>query len=270
MFSFMAAFAAFTLACMAPSAQDADLPSADEIVQNVNGRDDGTSLTRTLSITLTDKRGKTRDQVSVAFRKYFDGEKHSAIFYTEPANLKDTAFLTYDYDDYAKSDDQWLYLPELRRVRRISSSNRGDYYLGTDFTYEDMKLDTRLSRADYNWKTTGTEEVNGHKCFVIEGEPKSEEIAKELGYGKYQAWVDPETWLVHQTVVWDENLNQLKTVSWRGWQQVDGLWAVTSMTAENHKTGHTTLFTFSDIDYATEISDDVFTERGIMRGAPHR
>src|SRR5690606_12068544 len=110
----------------------------------------------------------------------------STIFYTAPANIQDMAFLTYDYPDDGKDDDQWLYLPELRRDRRISSSNRGDYYLGTDFTYEDMKLDTRLSADDYSWTALPMAEVDGVSCYVVEGTPVDENTADELGYGKYR------------------------------------------------------------------------------------
>lgn len=251
-------------------AQDAELPSADEIVDAVNSRDDGASLTRTMHITMTDRRGKTREQTAKAFRKYYGDEKRSTIFYVEPANIKDTAFLTYDYYGTEKDDDQWLYLPELRRVRRISSSNRGDYYLGTDFTYEDIKLDTRLGVEDYNWTTIGTENLEGHGCFVIEGIPVDKETAEELGYGKHRVWVDRDAWIVRQNQLWDVNGNELKTVSWQDWQEFDGIWSVGTMIAENHKTGHKTVFSFSDIDYATEIPDDTFTERALTRGVSLR
>lgn len=248
------------------TAQDGDLPSGDEIVQNVNARDDGTNLTREMKVTMTDKRGKTRVQLTKTFRRYFEGEKRSAIFYVEPANIKDTGFLTYDYLGGDKEDDQWLYIPELRRVRRISSSNRGDYYLGTDMTYEDMKLDTRLSTDDYNWTTLKTEEVNGKPCYVIEGIPVDEDTAEELGYGRYRVHVDAQTWLQHKTEAWDVNGNALKTIVLEGWKQVDGVWVVSKSTATNHKTKHSTIFEFTGQDVTTEIPEDMFTERALKRG----
>lgn len=257
---------ALSIAASESSAESVETLSGDEIVQAVNDRNDGKYLSRDMNITLTDKRGKTRTQDTRTFRRYYDGEKRSTIFYVAPANIKDTAFLTFDYFDEGKDDDQWLYLPELRRVRRISSSNRGDYYLGTDFTYEDMKLDTRLSPDDYAWKSLPMEVVNGVECYVIEGIPVDEKTADELGYGRYRAYVDPEKWVQHRTELWDVNDNKLKTVGWEGWEQIDGVWMVKTMTAVNHKTEHSTVFTFTAIDAATEIPDDMFTEGALRRG----
>lgn len=264
----LAALLVASLLSVTVAAQDA--PTADDVVRAVNTRNDGESLTRTINIVMTDKRGKTREQTAAAYRKYFGSDKKSTIFYLEPANIKDTAFLTFDYADAAQDDDQWLYIPELRRVRRISSSNRGDYYLGTDFTYEDMKLDTRLSADDYNWSYIGTEQVDGNDCHVIEGIPVSEETAEELGYGKYKAFVDSEFSFVRKTEIWDVNGNKLKTVLSSDWQQIDDIWAAGKSTAENHKTEHKTVFTFTDIDYASDLDDDLFTEQALKRGAPRR
>ncbi len=162
--------------------QDGELPSGEEIADRINARDDGEFLTRDMKITMKDKSGKTREQLTHTYRRYYGKEKRAVIFYVDPANVKDTGFLTYDYPDSGKEDDQWLYLPALRRVRRISSSNRGDYYLGTDLTYEDIKLDTRISR-EFDWITLGMGDVKGTKCYHIEGTPKSKEIAEELGVG---------------------------------------------------------------------------------------
>ena len=243
-----------------------NLPNGEELVKKLNERDDGVSLTRVMTIEMTDKRGKTRKQVTKTFRKYYGEEKRSAIFYVEPANIKDTAFLTYDYPVGAQEDDQWLYIPELRRVRRISASNRGDYYLGTDFTYEDMKLDTRLSESDYIWTTTGEAKVNGHSCYIVEGIPVDEKTAEELGYSKYVAYIDPETAFQRKSEVWDVNGNKLKTIFSEEWRKIQGIWSGIRMRAQNHKTGHSTIFTFSEIDYKIDIEDEMFTERALKRG----
>lgn len=247
-------------------AQDQGTPTGEELVRKVNERDDGVSLTRMMTIEMIDKRGKTRKQVTKTFRKYYGEEKRSAIFYVEPANIKDTAFLTYDYPAGAKEDDQWLYIPELRRVRRISASNRGDYYLGTDFTYEDMKLDTRMSEEDYTWTATGQAEIDGHTCYVVEGIPVDKKTSEELGYSKYVGYIDSEIWIPRKIETWDVNGNKLKTIFVEELNEIQGIWSTLSMRAQNHKSGHSTLFTFSEIDYETDIEDEMFTERALKRG----
>lgn len=247
------------------AAQDA-LPAGDELVAKVNARNDGETLVRKMKITMTDKRDKSREQLTKTFRKYYDGEKRSTIFYLEPANIRDTSFLTYDYYIADKEDDQWLYLPEVRRVRRISSSNRGGYYLGTDMTYEDMKLDTRISTTDYDYTVQGKESIDGNDCFVLEGIPKDKKIAEELGYGKLRAYIDTERLIQHKTEMWDVNGNPLKTVLWQGWHEVNGIWVVQTMRATNTKTEHSTTFEFTEIEVDVDVDDDMFTEQALKRG----
>ncbi len=249
--------------------QDSEGLSGQEIVDRVNARNDGEVLTRDMRITMKDESGKTRVQNTHTYRRYYGEEKRAVIFYTDPANVKDTGFLTYDYPEAEKEDDQWLYLPALRRVRRISSSNRGDYYLGTDLTYEDIKLDTRLS-GEMNWERVGEEDIDGVQCIIIEATPKTPEIAQELGYSRYRAWVDPQIWMNRRTTAWDTNGNHLKTVFWEDFTEIDGIWSVQRMFTENHKTGHTTLMEFSNIDFTTPIEDDKFTERALKRGVRGR
>jgi outer membrane lipoprotein-sorting protein len=187
------------------------------------------------------------------------------MFYESPASVKGTGFLTYDYPEPEREDDQWLYLPALRKVRRISASARGDYFLGTDFTYEDIKKQGKLSSEDFVWKTLGRESVNGCECYVLEGAPVSEKIAKELGYGRVKSWVDPEIWMSRKLEAWDVNGNPLKVVEFDDIRPVSEIWTTHRIDVRNHKTGHSTAFRFSDVDYRTAVPDDVFTERALRR-----
>jgi len=249
-----------------PSLLAAELPDGDQIASNINARDEGHSVIRTLTMEMTDKRGKQRIRKTRGFRKYFGDEKRTAIYYLSPKNIKDTAFMIYDYADMAIDDDQWLYLPAMRKVRRISASDRGDYFLGTDFTYEDIKQESKVSIADYTRKTIGKEMVDGHQTFIVESTPVDKATAKELGYSKVIQWVDAEIWIVRKAEFAGLRNRPLKTIYTRAIKQVQGIWSAHLIEAENHKTRHTTKFIFSDIDYQTEISDDLFTERALRRG----
>lgn len=174
--------------------------------------------------------------------------------------------MIFDYSDPDRDDDQWLYLPAARKVRRISSADRGDYFLGTDFTYDDMKNETKVSATDYNHTTIGQEDVDGHPCYIVEGIPVDDETAKELGYGKTRAWIDADIWMVRKGEFWDIRGNPLKTMQSQDIREIDGVWTPHELTVKNHKTGHTTHFKFSDVDYETPVEDDVFTERALVRG----
>ncbi|MEH6472758.1 MAG: outer membrane lipoprotein-sorting protein, partial [Halopseudomonas sp.] len=160
------------------NSEGAALPSATYVVANINAVDEGEHVIRKLDMTLTDKRGKVRQRDTVAYRKYFGDEKRSVLFYQQPSNVKGTGFLTYDYADNAKDDDQWLYLPALRKVRRISASDRGDYFLGTDLTYEDMKLEGKLQPADWAYRVLTEVTRDGAALLQVEGVPHTKAIAK--------------------------------------------------------------------------------------------
>lgn len=242
------------------------LPDGDEIARRINARDEGLAVSREVTMEMTDRRGKTRSRETRTFRKYFGAQKRTVIFYLEPRNVKDTAFLTYDYPEVDRDDDQWLYLPAMRKVRRISASDRGDYFLGTDLSYEDIKLETRVDMDDYTRRTVGEDQVDGHPCILVEALPVDAQTAKELGYGRVEQCVDSEIWFVRRARFWDPQGNPLKTTYFRDIHQVQGIWTQHLIEVENHKTGHRTRFSFREVDYQSPIGDRLFTQNALRRG----
>ncbi len=253
-------------AILIPSLSTAELPNGDEIAQKINARDEGIAVARLLKMEMTDRHGKVRIRETRAFRKYFGNEKRTAIYYLKPKNIKDTAFLTYDYAEKEKDDDQWLYLPAMRKVRRISASDRGDYFLGTDLSYEDIKLETRVSSEDYTRKTLAENEVDGFHCFLIEEQAIDDETANELGYLKRESCVDDKIWIVRKSVIWDLQNKLLKTIYFKDISEVQGIWTAHLIEVQNHKTGHQTRFVFSDVRYNEEVNDRIFTQNAMKRG----
>lgn len=243
------------------------LPSGEWIVNKVNGMDDGHQVTRKLKMTLIDRRGKQRVRNTLGYRKYFGDDKRTVLFYLSPTNVEDTGFLTYDYPAQALTeDDQWLYLPALRKVRRISASDRGDYFLGTDFTYEDIKKEGKLDPNDYFYETQEQQSLHGRDTYRLTATPVNDTIARELGYSKVELWVDQQSWLVVKANYWDVRNNRLKTLIADDIRNIDGIWTRHKMTMSNHKTGHTSEFIFSDVDYQSAVKDSLFTKRSLSRG----
>jgi hypothetical protein len=259
---------ALTLMALPGVANAVETPalSADAIVARVNQADDGGFVTRKLAMQMVDRRGKVRDRKTVSYRKYFGEEKRTVLFYEAPANIRDTAFMTWDYPDHAVDDDQWLYLPALRKVRRISASDRGDYFLGTDFTYEDIKLEGKLEPEDFDFSLLGEEEINGTVTFKLASVPKTPDIARELGYGRTEFWVDPANWMVVRAEFWDPKDKPLKSLVISDIRQVDGIWTRHQLEVTNHQTGHLSRFTFSEVDYQSEVRDSMFSRRTLSRG----
>lgn len=252
-------------------AHAATTEEAGDIVNKVNSVDDGKQVTRKLTMTMIDKRGKTRVRETQAYRKYYDQEKRTVLFYKKPTNVKGTAFLTFDYKDTAKDDDQWLYLPAMRKVRRISASDRGDYFLGTDFTYEDIMLEGKLELTDYDFSVMRSEKVTfeSNESFdtvVLQGTPKNKSIAKDLGYARTVIWIDTATWVVVKADYWNLKDKPLKTLVITDIRKVDNIITRHVLTIDNHKTGHKTIFQFSDVNYTSTVKDSLFTKRALKQG----
>jgi hypothetical protein len=246
--------------------EDGPWPSGVEIAQRINARDDGTTVAQTVIMELIDRRGNRRLREPRGFRKDHEAVRRTVIFFQRPKNVKGTAFLTFDYPERDRDDDQWLYLPALRKVRRISAADRGSYFLGTDFTYEDIKQGTKVGVADYSWKTVGEEVVDGRGCYVVEAIPVSQKVAKELGYGRARLWVDPQIWMARKGEFWDVRGNPLKSVFTQEIRQVQGIWTTHRFEAHNHKTGHRSIFKVQEVDYQGAVDDELFTQRALQRG----
>jgi uncharacterized protein len=255
------------LGAMVAAAARTDTPvDAHAIMRAVDARHEGETQRSRIRFELTDRRGKTRTQETVALRKYYGRDKRQVLFFLEPSNVRNTAFLTYDYADPARDDDQWLYLPALRKSRRISASNRGDYFLGTDLTYEDLKRQGKVSLEDWTFEQAGTEEVDGRLTVVIEGDPVSPAVAEELGYGRARWHVDTGNQTIVKIENWDIQGNRLKTATFSDIRQVKGIWTTHGIRVENHKTGHRTHLSISDVDYDVELDDGIFEEAALRRG----
>ncbi len=245
-------------------AQAADAPTGLEVMQAVDHREDGDDLKQNMTQILLDRNGNQRVRHMIAFRKDYGEDSKRIIFFTEPANIRDTALLTFDYDDPNKDDDQWLYLPALKKVRRISSSDRGDYFMGTDFTFEDMKQTPELE--DYHWKLLGDAVVDGHQCWKVEGTPASEDIMRELGYSKMIQYVRKDNDFTIQVDYWDQAGRELKHLHIVDMQQIQGIWSASKIEMNNIQSQHKTILELSNQVYNTALKDRLFTQRTLKRG----
>ena len=261
-----AVLAVSALLLAAPAMGQDEAMTGLEIMQEVDARDDGAQVTRSFRLELVDRRGNSRIEETVGYRKYFGEDKRTIIFYTDPTNVRGTGFLTFDYADPSIDDDQWLYLPALRKVRRISASDRGDYFLGTDFTYEEIKKEQKVELTDYTFAAAGEEMVDGIRTVVVEGAPVDDDIADELGYSRVVWRVDPEIWMSRVSDYYDVNGNHLKTITLEEVETIDGIVTATQVYVQNHKTGHSTRLSFSDVDYSSDVANTLFSQARLRRG----
>jgi hypothetical protein len=240
--------------------------TALEIIQQVNDRDEGEHLTRDMNIELIDRHGNKRVQKTKTFRQFFGSTKKTVIFYTDPSNIKDTAFLTWDFQELDRDDEQWLYLPAFRKVRRVSASDSGDYFLGTDFTYEEIKKESKISEENYTFSLLGEERLNDRAVWVIEAIPVDNSVVEIYGFSKVLLKVDQEILMPRHTSYWDESGNYLKKVEIPKVKKIDGIWSIEEIHVSNEKTGHTTIMKFANADYQTPIAKRLFQSNTLTRG----
>jgi outer membrane lipoprotein-sorting protein len=185
-----------------------------------------------------------------------DGDKSLSIF-DQPADVKGTAFLTHSHT--GKPDDQWLYLPALKRVKRISSKSKSGPFMGSEFAYEDI---SSQEVDKYTYKYLRDEDLDGRKTFVVEQYP----TYKHSGYTRRIAWIDQERYVPLQVEFYDRKNAHLKTLKMTDYQQYLGqYWRAGDMYMANHQTGKTTLLSWSNYKFRTGLSDADFRKNVLKR-----
>ena len=242
--------------------------TAQEVAAAVANRAEAQQTTRTIQMTLTDKRGRVRQRQAVVFRASDEDAKLTRITYLEPKRVRELTFLSRDHQALNKNDERWLYIPAAGKTRRIPASDRGDYFLGTDFTFEDMQSDFKFNLEDYSFTLLGSEQAADDTIYVIQGKPVDKSTAKQLGYGGFTARISARTWFPEQIDFVDPKNNSLKTITIDGLRQVNGIWTPSTVEATHHITGHTTQFDYISINHNIEAAVDLFAPANLTRGLP--
>ena len=243
----------------------ADDAKAREIMTKVDARDDGKSLEEDMLMVLIDKNGKKRVRNLHTYSKDFGEDEHKIMFFKSPADVKNTSFLTFDYNDANKDDDQWLYLPALKKVKRIPSSDKSSSFMGSDFSYFDM---TDRNLEDFDFKLLKETKVRGHKAWMIEAKPRTKKVVKESGYTKTVAIVRQDNFVVVRAINFMRN-GKKKYLDIKKMHKLNGVWLpdeMTMTTKKGKRVTHKTLLKFSHIKLNTNIADSMFTTRRLEKG----
>ena len=243
----------------------ADDPKARAIMEKVDARDDGKTIEQDMYMILIDKNGKKRIRDIKSYSKDFGPDEYRILFFKSPADVKNTAFLTYDYDDPNKDDDQWLYLPALKKVKRIPSADKSGSFMGSDFSYFDM---TDRDLEDYDFKLLKETKVRGKEAWVIETTPRNSKVIKESGYLKSIGIVRKDNYVVVRSIGFMKH-GKKKYLDVRKLHKQNGIWVPDEMTMTTKKgkqTLHKTILKFSHIKVNKPLSDDLFTTRRLEKG----
>lgn len=233
--------------------------SAMAIMERVFNRLEPNDMRSELTMTLVDSKNKERvRQLKQLSAKFNDGDKKIMEF-AGPADVKGTAFMNWSYKDGSRSDDQWIYLPALQRVRRISSEGKGDSFMGSDFSYDD--LGARHPNKDEH-RIIGAEKIDGEDCYLIESSPKD----KNDTYAKTISWVSKSRDMGLKREFYDKKGNLLKTLYVKETKTIKDYVLIVKTEMHNTQKNHKTLMEFNNIEINTGVSNDQFTERSLERG----
>ncbi|MBN1759251.1 MAG: outer membrane lipoprotein-sorting protein [Chitinispirillaceae bacterium] len=234
-------------------------PDGAEVMRKVYDRPAGKDMKASLTMTLRNARGDTRVRTIQQFLTTGNDVEKKLMFFLEPADVRNTAFMNWSYTEAGKNDDQWIYLPALKRIKRISSSGKSDYFMGSDFTYDD--LGDRHPDDDTH-RVTGTDKIDGKRCFIVESTPRE----KGYMYSRTVTWVIDGLWIGLKKEFYDTKGKLLKTLSVKEYSEIDGYWTVAHTEMHNVQKNHTTIMKLYDITYDTGIADNLFSERTMQRG----
>ncbi len=230
-----------------------------DIIEKVYNLPTGDDQTSDLTMTLINKSGKERIRKIKQFTKDMGDVEKSIMFFQSPADVKNTSFMSWTYDDESKSDDQWIYLPALKKVKRISSDSKSDYFMGSDFTYDDLG-DRKLD--DDTHKLIGEETIDGVDYYRVESIPKDEEYM----YSKTKTWIRKDNFIGLKKEFYDEDEELLKILKIKKFEEISGFIVITRSEMENVQKNHRTTMVLGNVEINTNIPTSKFSERMMMRG----
>lgn len=185
-----------------------------------------------------------------------DGDKSLSIF-DRPRDVEGTAFLSFSHT--TGNDDQWLYLPALSRVKRISTSNKSGPFMGSEFSYEDISSQ-EVDEYTYTWLRD--EPLDGQDMYVIERVP----VDKNSGYTKLVTWIDKEHFRTMKVEFYDRKGSLMKTLTYEGYHQYLGqYWRSDRMNMVNHQTGKSTVLEWTNYEFQTGLTDRDFDRNALKR-----
>jgi len=188
-----------------------------------------------------------------------DGDKSISIF-DRPADIKGTAVLTHTHK--TGPDDQWLYLPALKRVKRISSANKTGSFVGSEFSYEDLSSQ-EVEKYTYNWLRDETcPNEPPAECWVIERFP----VDENSGYSRQVVWIDQDEHRIRKVDYYARKEALLKTLTLADFREyLDDYWRAHRLSMVNHQTGKSTDLDIESMEFRTGLRDRDFDESTLER-----
>ncbi len=243
----------------APAQEETPEEKGLRIALEASARNEGFGdFTAGLTMVLKDRQGResVRQMRFKVLEVPDDGDKSLFVF-DQPRDVQGTALLTHAHIN--APDDQWLYLPALQRVKRISASRRAGSFMGSEFSYEDMSAG---EVKEYTHKYLRDEPCGDRECFVTEQIP----LDAKSGYSRKIVWLDNVEFRTWKMELYDRRNSHLKTLTFADYQQyLEKFWRASEQTMVNHLTGASTVLQWTDFQFGSGLEDSEFTQTALRR-----
>ncbi len=239
---------------------------AKAIMAAVESRAKANRVKSKLRLKIVDKGGRTRERTMRSWAMETGASERQLMVFDSPADVQGTSLLSIDHDDAKRDDDQWLYLPSLKKSTRISSGDRSGSFMGTDLTYADM---TRSSTSDYEYgivkqSVSVGKGSNVEDCWLIEARPITQKAKDETGYVKSRLWISKSKLLPIQIKAWVREGRKLKYIKFDDVKKVGGHWMahkISARTARGREILSTTIIQFAEVSADNADVNDVFFDQ---------
>jgi outer membrane lipoprotein-sorting protein len=233
-----------------------------EIIRNVREREAGSSSHALVQMDLIDKSGGVNSRtVEMVGRKDSAGNDRMVIIFHKPATVANTRFLTLEHK--GRDSDRWIYMPALKRVRRIAASEGGESFMGSDFSYDDISQDRDVDKDEH--RLLREETFQGQACYVVESTARD---AASSQYSRRVSWVSREMWLPLKIELYDKSAALLKTAVMEKVEKIQNIWTPMRTVMNNIQTQHATLLVMQKFVYNENLPEGLFTTKFIETGKP--
>ncbi len=213
------------------------------------------SMAADMKLTIIDSRGEKRiREINFLSKKDKKGNNRMLMKFIRPREVMGTAFLLLEHKN--RDDDRYLYLPALRRVKRIVASGKKGNFMSSDFTYYDIG-EPKVS--DFKYKYLGTDSFRGVNCIKVEAIPSSRKVFNETGYSKIEYWVDPQKMIILKAKYYDDRGKLQKILTINKHKLINGVYFATDMVMRDVQINHISRITFSNIKINQPIPEKYFS-----------
>lgn len=248
---------------LAPALMAAESLTARQVMDKQKSLHRSTSEAESIKMALIDKKGKEEVREMKRLSMEVDKENSNCLMvFLSPKDIKGTSLLTWQHDKGA--DDQWLYLPAMgKKMKRIAEGSKKGYFMGTDFTYEDLSPE---SLDDYEYTMLREETVESHPCYVIESKPINPDVLKSSGYSKKTLWVRKDIFFTVKIEFYNKRDKLQKTQTLTDVVKVEGdLYRADKSIMDHLENEHKTVMTSLKRQINAAVDKGLFTERSVLK-----